>query len=94
MEKVKDFFSKDNLVLGLASYTTYKLAVKPALSLLCTVYQYMLRPRRDLKKRYGENSWAVITGSTSGIGAAFASQLAQQNFNLILVSRSTAKLEI
>jgi hypothetical protein len=26
----------------------------------------------DLKKRYGENTWVVVTGSTDGIGKAFA----------------------
>ena len=72
MEKVKDYCTVDNLILGLASYATYKLAVRPAFSFLGTLYRYMLRPRRNLKHRYGEKSWAVITGSTSGIGAGFA----------------------
>lgn len=93
MEKAKEYLTTDNLILGLASYATYKLALKPALSFLHTVYQYMLRPRRNLQKRYGQNSWAMITGSTSGIGAGFATQLAKENFNLVLVGRSTQKLD-
>ena len=93
MDRIKDYCTKDNLILGLASYATYKLAVRPALSFLGTVYRYMFRPRRNLKARYGEMTWAVITGSTSGIGAGFAMQLAEEGFNLVLVSRSTKKLE-
>ena len=30
-------------------------------------YELVLRRRINLKKRYGENSWAFITGSSEGI---------------------------
>jgi len=43
--------------------------------------------------RYGEDSWAVITGSTDGIGKAAAIYLARQGFNIVLVSRTLAKLQ-
>jgi len=45
----------------------------------------------DLTKRYG--SWALVTGSTSGIGYAFSQQLAKQGFNLVLISRDQNKLD-
>ncbi|KAK2711613.1 very-long-chain 3-oxoacyl-CoA reductase-like [Artemia franciscana] len=42
-------------------------------------------------KRYGE--WAVVTGSTDGIGKAFAQELAKNGMNIVLISRSMDKLE-
>lgn len=45
----------------------------------------------NLTKRFG--SWALVTGSTSGIGEAFAQQLAEQGFNLVLISRDQNKLD-
>lgn len=36
---------------------------------------------------------ALITGASSGIGTAFAQELARRNYNLVLVARSQAKLE-
>ena len=36
---------------------------------------------------------ALITGASSGIGAAFAQELARQQYSLVLIARSSAKLE-
>ena len=38
----------------------------------------------DLKSRYGENSWVVITGGANGIGGATAKKLAKQGFNIYI----------
>jgi 17beta-estradiol 17-dehydrogenase / very-long-chain 3-oxoacyl-CoA reductase len=38
------------------------------------------------------NVWAVITGSTDGIGLQYAKQFAQKGYNLLLISRSFDKL--
>lgn len=46
--------------------------------------------RRQLKKIGG---WAVITGSTDGIGKAYAKLLAKDGLNIVLVARSAEKLE-
>ena len=37
--------------------------------------------------------WAIVTGASSGIGKEFAYQLAQEGLNLILLARSTDKLQ-
>jgi len=40
-----------------------------------------------------EDSWAVVTGSSDGIGAAFAQQLADQGYNIVLLARNEEKLK-
>uniref|UniRef100_A0A8D8TT13 Hydroxysteroid dehydrogenase-like protein 1 n=1 Tax=Cacopsylla melanoneura TaxID=428564 RepID=A0A8D8TT13_9HEMI len=44
----------------------------------------------DLKEKFG--SWAVVTGSTDGIGQAYAHELARRGINIILISRTLDKL--
>ncbi|XP_052864752.1 inactive hydroxysteroid dehydrogenase-like protein 1 [Anopheles cruzii] len=45
---------------------------------------------KSLAERFGK--WAVITGSTDGIGKHYAFQLASRGLNVVLVSRSAEKL--
>ncbi|KIY95930.1 hypothetical protein MNEG_12034 [Monoraphidium neglectum] len=40
---------------------------------------------QNLKKRYNAE-WALVTGSSSGIGKAIAQKLAQQGLNVVLVA--------
>jgi short-subunit dehydrogenase len=51
-------------------------------------------------KKYGKDvadqkskSWAIVTGSSEGIGLGFCHELARRGFNIILLSRTKAKLE-
>lgn len=59
------------------------------LTTLRWAYVSFLRPGKNLR-RYG--SWAVVTGSTDGIGRAFAFQFARRGLNLVLVGRNPEKL--
>lgn len=63
---------------------------KISFSSLRWTYVSFLRPGKNLKK-YG--SWAVVTGSTDGIGKAFALQFARIGLNLVLVGRNPEKLK-
>ncbi|KAK9509328.1 hypothetical protein O3M35_006669 [Rhynocoris fuscipes] len=55
--------------------------------------QYILPNYREPNnfKSYGQ--WAVITGSTDGIGERFAKELASKRINICLISRSEQKLQ-
>jgi 17beta-estradiol 17-dehydrogenase / very-long-chain 3-oxoacyl-CoA reductase len=41
----------------------------------------------------GEDSWAIVTGCTSGIGKAYAEILAENGFKIILFSRNEEKMK-
>uniref|UniRef100_A0A3P9J3Z5 Hydroxysteroid (20-beta) dehydrogenase 2 n=1 Tax=Oryzias latipes TaxID=8090 RepID=A0A3P9J3Z5_ORYLA len=43
-------------------------------------------------KKYG--TWAVVTGATSGIGKAYATELARRGLDVILIGRSDDKLQM
>lgn len=75
-----------NVLFFLGSVSFFKILA----SLLTWVYVNFLRPSKNLKK-YG--SWALVTGSTDGIGKAFAFELAKKGLNLVLVGRNVKKLE-
>ncbi|XP_050313884.1 very-long-chain 3-oxoacyl-CoA reductase [Anthonomus grandis grandis] len=63
--------------------------------LLSFVYNNFLAPALQINgvnlKEAGK--WAVITGATDGIGKAYAEALAKKKLNVILISRTQAKLD-
>jgi len=61
------------------------------------VNKNFFRKRLDLLQRYAGGqtgqAWAVVTGASDGIGAAFCEELARIGFNVALVSRTVSKME-
>ncbi|VEN56439.1 unnamed protein product [Callosobruchus maculatus] len=51
---------------------------------------FMPEEEVSLVKKYGP--WALVTGSTDGIGKAYAFELARKGLNVVLVSRNKEKL--
>jgi short-subunit dehydrogenase len=74
----------------IATYLLYAFAFPTVFWLLAyltpQIYMSCLRPIPNLKKRYNNASWALVTGSGSGIGKALAFKLASQGLNVVLVS--------
>ena len=68
------------------------LGIKFFLALAALVWKRLLAPCVDLNKKYAGH-WALVTGSTDGIGKAYAFALAKCNLNIILVSRTQSKLD-
>lgn len=63
-------------------------------SLCRGLYQCYLAPILGMTLNFKEmGKWAVITGSTDGIGKAYAEELAKRGLNIILISRSPDKLK-
>lgn len=56
------------------------------------VYPYLFAVPQNILVLAGSR-WAVVTGSTDGIGKAYAFELAKKGFDLVLISRTQSKLD-
>lgn len=64
--------------------------------LIQLVYIYFVRPSSILRYRHGDGPnkpWALITGSTDGIGYGLAQEFCSRGFNVIIHGRSPTKLD-
>ncbi|KAM3140345.1 hypothetical protein pb186bvf_007505 [Paramecium bursaria] len=90
---LKSFYERnDKLVLNTFAVFGAYYAIKYASSILSTIKQEVFT-NRDLAKRYGEGSWAVITGGSDGIGEEFCKQLARLGFKICILARNEEKLK-
>ena len=68
------------------------LGIKSFIALTALVWKRFLASPLNIKHKYG-GKWALVTGSTDGIGKAYAFALAKCNLNIVLVSRTQSKLD-
>ena len=68
-----------NIALGVGSL----YLLKHTFQAIGTLMKYF-RPGKNLAKRYGKNSWALVIGASEGFGQGFCISLAKKNFNLII----------
>ncbi len=55
------------------------------ISLFKGIKKYFLTSELDLIKRYGSDTWVVITGASSGQGRDFALEFAKRGFNILMI---------
>lgn len=81
--------SQDLMLVGVSAVGFISLC-RHLFAFLGWLYKMFVRPPKNLLD-YG--SWAVITGSTDGIGKALAFELASKGLNLVCIGRNPTKLE-
>jgi 17beta-estradiol 17-dehydrogenase / very-long-chain 3-oxoacyl-CoA reductase len=72
---------------GVIAYIVYKVLH----TIYVTVFPYLFAVPHNIQVLAGAK-WAVVTGSTDGIGMAYAYELAKKGFDLVLISRTQEKL--
>nr|XP_019610373.1 PREDICTED: very-long-chain 3-oxoacyl-CoA reductase-B-like [Rhinolophus sinicus] len=79
---------------ALGMFTAVYLLLWVTWGLSYTVYVHLLpQARRGAPWLRAHGAWAVVTGATSGIGRAYAHELARRGLNIVLISRNLSKLE-
>jgi 17beta-estradiol 17-dehydrogenase / very-long-chain 3-oxoacyl-CoA reductase len=90
MEAVLDMINETNPIVVVAAAVGCLCVGKFTLKATGAIYKTFLRPAKDPKKL---GQWAVVTGATDGIGKAYSVAFAKKGMNVMLISRTEAKLE-
>jgi 17beta-estradiol 17-dehydrogenase / very-long-chain 3-oxoacyl-CoA reductase len=92
---VKIAFSDNIMAQPVVEYVGYlailALTAKIGLTMTSWIYRRFLASSLNVTKCGG--NWALVTGSTDGIGKAYAFALAKKKLNIVLVSRTPFKLQ-
>jgi len=75
---------------NVATFTGYSLIIYSLYRFISFIFLYLIPS--SLKKYQRKNAYALITGSTDGIGKGIAFQLASKGFNIILHGRNEEKI--
>ena len=89
------------MIMELLLHLVFLVGVIKLISCSCYVIDYLIQHcyeplvgGHDLMKRYdGKGSWALITGSSDGLGKGYAMDLASRGFNIVIVARSPQKMQ-
>jgi len=69
------------------------IVLKAMIAMVFTCRRHFCPCRPNLSKRYNKgDSWALVTGGSDGIGLEICNQMAEQGFNICMVSRNEAKI--
>ncbi|XP_073822521.1 hydroxysteroid dehydrogenase-like protein 1 [Musca autumnalis] len=86
------WYSQFFLSLGFATFLCYLYeCLRSPIQLLYNQWLERNKKLVPLTERYGK--WAAITGSTDGIGRAYARELARIGFNIVLIARNEERLK-
>ncbi|KAK4471028.1 hypothetical protein MN116_000012 [Schistosoma mekongi] len=89
------YFTKHNLsilfITLIITWFTFKMLQLLRICLMYTIAKWCFSNRRSLRKA-GE--WAIVTGASSGIGEAYAEELAKEGLNILLISNDESQLRL
>ncbi|XP_013114149.2 hydroxysteroid dehydrogenase-like protein 1 [Stomoxys calcitrans] len=78
--------------LGVLAFLNYLYGtLKSPIQLL--YHKWLRFSKKDISLLEAYGVWAAVTGSTDGIGKAYARQLARKGFNIVLIARNEEKMQ-
>ena len=87
------FFLEDTKVILAGQCALVYLLASLTLKVASVVWKRFLASPLNIRQKYA-GQWALVTGSTDGIGKAYSIALAKCNMNIVLVSRTQSKLDL